>query len=356
MTNTTTDSTIRATLLARGFFPVSGRPDDEAGELQRRYPCGARLIVTGPGGGDAPTADYWTIQASDKTGMASVEGGAACERVRDGVPSLVEALDSLEARLGGAATPTLAIEPPAIPAEVWGGVGAYLVQLHASVSGLLALYGEVDALNAAQPASLARCYAASLDDWACDIAAAREDVAALEAAARVRADPCIALDGLDNSLAWLIEMGMEPEVGGGGSISLRHEGPNGAHVLVTQFEGGGLPRPDSWHVGAYLAHDPSEAVWQESHARGEGYTRRDVSQLTLRQAVAAACGIVANDDTIFDASYDAAGIAHEVAISLDGDIAGARGVLSDAEANGCRVFVTASTGQRFVVTVEAREA
>jgi hypothetical protein len=91
--------------------------------------------------------------------------------------------------------------------------------------------------------------------------------------------------------AWLVdEMGMEAEMTGGGCYVLRHQGPGGWHMWVSGFEGD-LPAPDYWGVGVYAPYDPSEAVWYEGHAEGDPIDAP--SRLTLRQAVAAACSIMA---------------------------------------------------------------
>jgi len=94
------------------------------------------------------------------------------------------------------------------------------------------------------------------------------------------------LDDLDAGLrAWLVdEMGMQVEHGGGGCLYLRHEGPHGSYVLVTCEGGGGMPSPDSWQVGTYRDSDSDSILDFVS----------DQQAVTLRMAVGAACGALAD--------------------------------------------------------------
>jgi len=74
-----------------------------------------------------------------------------------------------------------------------------VVALRDAVRGLHDLYDAHDSLNFVQPDSLAATYKASLDDWACDLETARDDVAKLAH-----------LYGI------LDRYGFEPEYAGGG--------------------------------------------------------------------------------------------------------------------------------------------
>lgn len=100
------------------------------------------------------------------------------------------------------------------------------------------------------------------------------------------AAPRSPLDDLAPDLrAWLVgEMGMEVELGGGGCTYLRHEGPHGSYILVTCYGGGGMPSHDSWQVGTYCTADGDSVLDFAS----------DQDAVTLRMAVGAACGVLAD--------------------------------------------------------------
>lgn len=100
------------------------------------------------------------------------------------------------------------------------------------------------------------------------------------------AAPRSPLDDLAPDLrVWLVdEMGMQVELGGGGCTYLRHEGPHGSYILVTCYGGGGMPSHDSWQVGAYRDADSDSVLDFAS----------DQDAVTLRMAVGAACGVLAD--------------------------------------------------------------
>jgi hypothetical protein len=49
--------------------------------------------------------------------------------------------------------------------------------------------------------------------------------------------------------------GLQNETIGGGAQCLTLYRPCGAHIMLTCIEGGGMPTPDSWHIGVYLGED-----------------------------------------------------------------------------------------------------
>jgi len=93
---------------------------------------------------------------------------------------------------------------------------------------------------------------------------------------------------------WLVEeMGMEPEHSGGGCAMLRHTAASGAYLLVTDASGTGLPAMDDWCVGVYPA-EPGGGIDAFALLYSNAAEKADYgTQMTLRQAVAAACGIAA---------------------------------------------------------------
>ena len=91
--------------------------------------------------------------------------------------------------------------------------------------------------------------------------------------------------------AWLIdEMGMAPEVAGAGDVILRHDGPGGWYLWLTGSNSGGLPTETDWMVGAYSPADLEQPVFIHASDDSE-------RPLLLRQAVGAACSIMANAES-----------------------------------------------------------
>lgn len=112
--------------------------------------------------------------------------------------------------------------------------------------------------------------------------------------ARVRRLPAMGQSPatLHHSLQPLLieQLGLTYETVGGGAHILSHTFGNGWSVSVSCLDGGGLPRPDSWHIGIY---QPGEAS-----AEGDGNAywelRSDDGKLNLSQAIGAAWAIGAD--------------------------------------------------------------
>jgi hypothetical protein len=197
-------------------------------------------------------------------------------------------------------------------------MAALSAELHSTVSSMYLAYEESgDRLNDVQPEGFSECCAHSLDEWALRLSgmadawravadagpadwpdvtppksapdlpplpelgkrdlemvadaldilspctALDEECARdLAGAFRRRAEAMAAagnaamLDGLDPGFRFLVEeKGFEPEIAGGGAVILSRYADGGGYVWVTQSEGAGLPRPESWHVCAYSS-DP----------------------------------------------------------------------------------------------------
>ena len=152
-----------------------------------------------------------------------------------------------EAAIYGHAAAAVPDTPEPGEAAPLGALLARTRQLREAVGGLWALYDRADALNDMQPASLSRCYPASLDEWAANLDAAIHDLSALASAFDQFSD-----------------MGFSSEFAGGGcTILSTYRGC--AAVWLTCEGGGGYPSPDSWMVGVYPAPGADgampEAVW-----------------------------------------------------------------------------------------------
>lgn len=79
------------------------------------------------------------------------------------------------------------------------------------------------------------------------------------------------LDAMNPALrGQLLERGLTPETIGGGATALTFYTDDGWQVMVTQAEGGGLPMPESWHVGLYSPEERGDAAWQASSLDGAG--------------------------------------------------------------------------------------
>lgn len=163
-------------------------------------------------------------------------------------------------------------------------LGAAVAGLHGAVSELLALYQGASICEAIQPASLAACYPASLDEWAVNLSAARDDLASR--------------GGVYEKLAAL---GFSEELGGGGCVFLSTY-RNGAAVWLTCEDGPGYPTPDSWAVGVYPPPGPDEAMpdalWliaSDALCEGEAGAARMLSAVTAAIATAEALGIDGED-------------------------------------------------------------
>lgn len=124
------------------------------------------------------------------------------------------------------------------------------------------------------------------DTWLCQTTTARDDLP-------TPAAPDLLAD-LYSGFRWLVdEMGMEPELAGGGCVQLRHAGPAGSYVLVTDGGGSGLPLPDSWCVGAYPPFGDDDVAEAMLLLYATDRPSPMARPLTLRQAVAAACSVIA---------------------------------------------------------------
>ena len=146
------------------------------------------------------------------------------------------------------------------------------------------------------------------------------------------------LDALAPDLrAWLVgEMGMEVELGGGGCTYLRHEGPNGSHLLVTCEGGGGMPTADSWQVGAYRTVDSEGELNFYSSDAGS----------TLRGAVDDACEFLSTEPDASDLSKATGLIVSGLELLDDVEF-----VTAGAECDDAGSFVTAD-GTTYLFTVE----
>jgi len=125
------------------------------------------------------------------------------------------------------------------------------------------------------------------DTWLCQTTTARDDVPPAPATG--------VLAKLSPELqAWIVdEMGMVPELAGGGCVQLRHTESSGAYVLVTDSGGTGLPTWQDWCVGAYPDTGASDAGEAMLTLYSTDRPHPLSLPLTLRQAVAAACAVVA---------------------------------------------------------------